>query len=135
LQIFRLRLDQVMTHIHQEHLYSAREPSLADSPTRPGFATTAAYFERLARKENRDQERRQRLMEGVGFYRSLARIIPSVPTGYESNSTTLPLTRAERWKARAEECRTLADCFTDPICRGQLMRLAQIYEGMAVAAE
>jgi hypothetical protein len=30
-----------------------------------GFATTAAYFETLARK-NRDQERRQRLMEWAG---------------------------------------------------------------------
>jgi hypothetical protein len=45
------------------------------------------------------------------------------------------VTRAERWKARAEECRTLADCFTDPICRGQLTRLAQGYDQMAVAAE
>ena len=58
-----------------------------------------------------------------------------MPTGYESNSATLPVTRAERWKARAEECRTLADCFTDPMCRGQLMRLAQSYDQMAVAAE
>jgi len=56
-------------------------------------------------------------------------------TGYESSSATLPVTRAERWKARAEECLTLADCFTDPICRGQLMRLAQSYDQMAVAAE
>src|SRR5215831_20461628 len=124
-----------MTHIHQEHLYSARERSLADRPSRPGFATTAAYFESLARKENRDQERRQRLMEWAGFYRSLARIIPGLPTGYESNRATLPITRAERWKARAEECRTLADCFTDPICRGQLTRLAQDYDRMAAAAE
>jgi len=89
----------------------------------------------LAGKESHDQERRQRLMEWAGFYRSLARIIPAMPTGYESNRATLPLTRAERWKARAEECRTLADCFTDPTCRGQLTRLAQSYEEMAVAAE
>jgi hypothetical protein len=45
------------------------------------------------------------------------------------------VTRAERWKARAEECRTLADCFTDPTCRRQLMELAQDYDRMAKAAE
>ena len=57
-----------------------------------------------------------------------------MPTGYKSNSATLPVTSAERWKARAEECRTLADCFTDPICHGQLTRLAQTYDELAVAA-
>jgi hypothetical protein len=51
------------------------------------------------------------------------------------NDVGLPVTRAERWKARAEECRTLADCFTDPTCRGQLRRLAQSYDRMAIAAE
>jgi hypothetical protein len=66
----------------------------------------------LAQKEARDPDRRQR-----------------------GNGAALPVTRAERWKARAEECRTLADCFTDPICRGQLTRLAQGYDQMAVAAE
>ena len=71
-----------MTHIHQEHLYSTRERSLADRPTRPGLASTAAYFERMARKERRDQERRERLMELAGFFRRLARIISSLPTGY-----------------------------------------------------
>ena len=96
---------------------------------------TSDYFERLAQKEARDPDRRQRLLEVAGFYRSLARIIPSIPTGYKGNGAALPVTRAERWKARAEECRTLADCFTDPICRGQLTRLAQGYDQMAVAAE
>jgi hypothetical protein len=124
-----------MTHVHQEHLHSARQGSFRDPATRPGFASTAAYFESMARKERRDEERRKRLMETAGFYRHLAGIIPAMPTGYAGNRTTLPLTRAERWKARAEECRTLADCFTDPTCRGQLARLAQSYEEMAVAAE
>src|SRR5262245_41095770 len=96
---------------------------------------TSDYFERLAQKEARDPDRRQRLLEVAGFYRSLARIIPGIPTGYKGNGAALPVTRAERWKARAEECRTLADCFTDPICRGQLTRLAQGYDQMAVAAE
>jgi hypothetical protein len=45
------------------------------------------------------------------------------------------LTRAERWKSRAEECRTRADCFSDPRRRGQLTRLAQTYDEIAMAAE
>jgi hypothetical protein len=57
-----------------------------------------------------------------------------MPEKYKDNGIGLPLTRAARWHARAEECRTLADCFTDPICRGQLTRLAQSYDQMAVAA-
>ena len=39
--------------------------------------------------------------------------------------------RAERWRARAEGFRVLADCFTDPACRAQLRRLAEGYDRMA----
>jgi hypothetical protein len=124
-----------MTSTHQDDVYSARKRFSPEPSTRLGFASTVVYFERLAQKEARDPDRRQRLLEVAGFYRSLARIIPGIPTGYKSNGAALPVTRAERWKARAEECRTLADCFTDPICRGQLTRLAQGYDQMAVAAE
>jgi hypothetical protein len=73
-------------------------------------------------------------LEVARFYRSLAGIIPGMLEKYKDNGIGLPLTRADRWHARAEECRTLADCFTDPICRGQLMRLAQSYDQMAMAA-
>jgi hypothetical protein len=78
-------------------------------------------------KETRDYDRRQRLSEVARFYRSLPmhckiKVGPSV-------------TRVERWRARAEECRTLADCFTDPTCREQLTQLAQDYDRMAEAAE
>jgi len=102
---------------------------------RPGFASTAAYFERLAQKEVRDYDRRQRLLEMAQFYRSLAGIIPGMPDGYKvSDGVGWPVTRAQRWRARAEECRTLADCFTDQTCRGQLRGLAQEYDRMAEAA-
>ena len=103
---------------------------------RPGFASTAVYFERLAQKEVRDYDRRNRLLEMVRFYRSLAGIIPGIPEGYKDNKDAgVALTRAQRWHCRAEECRTLADCFTDPACRRQLRDLAEDYERMAVAAD
>jgi hypothetical protein len=124
-----------MTYIHQDDVYSARKRFSPEPSTRPGFASSAVYFERLAHKEIRDEERRQRLLEVAGFYRALAGIIPGMPEKYKNNGVRLPLTRAERWHARAEECRTLADCFIDPMCRGQLTRLAQSYDQMAVAAE
>jgi hypothetical protein len=86
-------------------------------------------------RETRDDDRRQRLLEVAGFYRSLAGIIPAMPTRCKINGAAFPVTRAERWKARAEECRTLADCFTDQALRGQLTQLARDYDQMAVAAE
>ena len=122
-----------MLHTHQG--YARERVRVPDELcARPGFASTAVYFERLAQKEMRDYDRRQRLLEVARFYRSLAGIIPAMPARCKINNVGL-LTRAERCRARAEECRTLADCFTDPICRGQLTRLAQDYDQMAMAAE
>jgi hypothetical protein len=132
----RLQGAVVMTYTHQEHVHVARKRISDDARLpRPGFKSTAVYFEWLAQKETRDYDRQQRLLEVARFYRSLAGIIPGMPEKYKDNGIGLPLTRAARWHARAEECRTLADCFTDPICRGQLTRLAQSYDEMAVAAE
>jgi len=120
-----------MTYTHQDYVHSA--PRRFSS--RPGFASTAVYFEKLAQKETCDEDRRKRLLEVAGFYHALAGIIPGIPERYKNNCGGLPLTRAERWHARAEECRTLADCFTSPTCRRQLTELAQSYDRMAVAAE
>src|SRR5262249_56735577 len=72
--------------------------------------------------------------EGAFCTYPVANIIPAMPTQYKIKVVP-SLTRAERWRARAEECRTLADCFTDPNCREQLRQLAQSYDCMAVAAE
>ena len=125
-----------MTYIPQEHVPARERVRVSDDRCAPpGFASTAVYFERLAQKESRDPDRRQRLLEVARFYRSLAGIIPTMPTGYKASEVGLPATRAERWHARAEECRALADCFRDPTCRGQLRSLAQNYDRMAVAAE
>ena len=61
-----------MTHIHQVYVHHARERVRVPDElcARPGFASTAVYFERLAQKEVRDYDRRQRLLE-------VARIVPS----------------------------------------------------------
>jgi hypothetical protein len=125
-----------MVHTHQGYEHNARERvRVSDNALpRPGFRSTAVYFEWLAQKETRDYDRRQRLLEVARFYRSLAGIIPAMPTQYKIKVGP-SLTLAERFRARAEECRTLADCFTDPTCRERLTRLAQSYDRMAVAAE
>ena len=124
-----------MVHTHQgyEHYPRERVRASDNALPRPGFRSTAVYFEWLAQKETRDYDRRQRLLEVAGFYRSLAGIIPAMPTQYKIKVGP-SLARAERWHARAEECQTLADCFTDPTCREQLRQLAQSYDQMAVAA-
>src|SRR5262249_45399744 len=75
-----------------------------------------------------------------GYWRWRAFIVPS-PGSFPPCPRSIKIkvgpsvSRAERWHARAEECRTLADCFTDPTCREQLRQLAQSYDCMAVAAE
>jgi len=122
-----------MVHTHQGHEQRERVRVSDDPLPRPRFESTAVYFEWLAQKETRDYDRRQRLLEVARFYRSLAGIIPAMPTQYKIKVEP-SVTRAERWRARAEECRTLADCFTDPTCREQLRRLAQSYDCMAVSA-
>jgi hypothetical protein len=101
---------------------------------RAGFATTALYFENLAGKA-RDDEDRKRWLEVAGFYRSLARIVSVAPPGFNTSKGAPRLTSAERWKARADECRALADHFNDPTCRAQMTRLAQGYDRMAISAE
>src|SRR5262249_56677090 len=73
----------VMLHTHQGYARGrVRVPD--ELCARPGFASTAVYFERLAQKEMRDYDRRQRLLEGARFYRYLAGIITGLPTAFES---------------------------------------------------
>jgi len=60
-----------MVHTHQGYEHYARERVRE---------ATAVYFEWLAQKETHDYDRRQRLSEVARFYRSLAGIIPAMPT-------------------------------------------------------
>jgi hypothetical protein len=109
-------------------------PPIAQFDTYPG-----CWMGRLARGHRMSEL--ERLLGALHVWRDRCASLGhrsalcGMPKRYASNSATLPVTRAERWKARAEECRTLADCFTDPTCAAQLRRLAQSYDQMAVAAE
>ena len=76
----------------------------------------------------------QRLLEVAGFYRSLVGIVRGMPNGCKHNRSVPPITRAERWRPGAEECRSLADRFHDETCRRQLIHLAQGYERRTPAA-
>jgi hypothetical protein len=96
----------------------------------PGFASSAGYFEQRALRA-RDDNERQRLLEVAEFYRSLARIAPSLPHGFKPNGTMPANARLQRWEARAEECRVLAEHFKDPECRQRLVRLAETYDKLA----
>jgi hypothetical protein len=99
-----------------------------------GFAATATYFEGRANRA-RAPERKSRLLDVAEFYRSLARIVPNMPPGYKTSGAMPALSRAERWKAHAEECRTLADHFHDRNCRQHLASLAEDYDRLAATAD
>ncbi|MBX9827631.1 MAG: hypothetical protein K2Y27_21875 [Xanthobacteraceae bacterium] len=91
----------------------------------PGFKDTADFFAKHARKE-RDPTRRAEHIRTEAFYRSLAKITPTFPPKYSAPQLT-----ANRYLDRAEECRTMAECFSDPTCRRQMMEVAMTYEKMA----
>src|SRR5262245_50667557 len=70
----------------------------------------------------RDSDRKQRLSEVAGFYRSLAHIIPGIPKGYKANGSGVAVTPAERWRGvprNAERWRIVSP--TQP-CRAQFGR-------------
>src|SRR5262245_13814339 len=96
-----------------------------------GFAQTAAFFEARAGRA-RDPDDRQRLLDVAGFYRKLARITPGFPPGCKAHDSK---GGANAWKARADECRAIADHLSNPNSRAPMMRLAETYDALGVAAE
>ena len=68
---------------HQVEALKNRITELEDAKEQA--AHTIATLE-AAEQESRDSDdRRQRLLQVAGFYRSLAGIIPEIPTGYKGN--------------------------------------------------
>src|SRR5262245_11397135 len=86
-----------------------------------GFEGDAAFFDIMS-KSATDKTDRIELTKVVNTYRKLAKNSPF---------PTKERTRADGWRMRAEECRTLAEQFKNPQCQAQLQRLAAAYEKMA----
>lgn len=93
------------------------------------FSNTAAYFERRAKKARSDDQRRG-FVETAGFYRQLAKIIPSFPNGYRPPTLGYA---AENLDKRAQECLALAEVTRDADCRNKLLRLAQTYDKVSAS--
>lgn len=89
-----------------------------------GFESDAAYFDIVARESKNPSDRRH-LREVARKYRSLSK----------NGKAPLVLSRREHWQHRAEECRTLADHFTNAACRAQLQRLADTYDMMVANSD
>src|SRR5215510_657940 len=94
------------------------------------FAQTASYFEARARRA-RIPFVAEQFKDAASFYRQLASIAPTYPSRWDPRKVRRG---GDRWQMRAEECRTLAEHFTDPTCREKMMRLAETYDGLAQAA-
>ncbi len=100
-----------------------------------GFSETAAYFESKAKKARAAYDQ-QRFGDAATFYRTLAQITPSLPAGYTSRQVEPNGSpAADRLRARAEECRAIAEVTRDPTCRAKLIRLADSYEAMAAGVK
>jgi hypothetical protein len=88
-----------------------------------GFESDAAYFDIVASQSKNPSDRRH-LREVAKKYRSLSK-----------NGGTVIRSRREHWQNRAEECRTLADQFSNDACRTQLQRLADTYDMMVANSD
>lgn len=82
-----------------------------------GYESDATYFEFLASKHQDPKVRRDLL----GIARTY-RLLSKTKDGYLLGS------REDRWRKRAEECRTLSERFDDEFCRAKLVRLAEAYD-------
>jgi hypothetical protein len=89
-----------------------------------GFESDAAYFDIVAR-DARDPADRRYLREVAKKYRSLSK----------NGGASVTRSRREHWRHRAEECRTLAEQFTNATCRTQLQRLADTYDMMVANSD
>jgi hypothetical protein len=88
-----------------------------------GFASDAAYFDRLA-AQSTNHLQRDDLHAVAECYRSIAR-----------SQRAQDLSDPRHWTLRADECRTLAGQFRSYVCREQLYRLAVTYDALAGYAQ
>jgi hypothetical protein len=83
----------------------------------------AAYFA-LRAKTARKPEIKKRFQQMAAFYDRIASIIPKFPYGYKQPENKY----SSRLQDRAEECRAMAECCDDEICRRRLLDLAEEYK-------
>lgn len=89
------------------------------------FRNGSSYFA-LRAKKARKPGIKERFLEDAAFYDTLASITPTFPHGYQR-----PASSGNRWRDRAEECRTMAACFENETCRRRLIGIAEEYERLA----
>jgi hypothetical protein len=89
-----------------------------------GFEGDAAFFDIVA-EHAIDANDKKELHRVADTYRGLSVSFETPPQFHR--------TRADGWRFRAEECRTLADQFVNETCRQQLERLATAYDKMAAS--
>jgi hypothetical protein len=82
----------------------------------------AAYFDLVA--QSADPKDRKLLRQVAATYRTMAKK-PEPRFG----------SRREQWTHRATTCRALIERFESPVCRIQLLRLAETYDLLAVSCE
>lgn len=99
---------------------SERRVSIMDR----GFEGDAAFFDIVAEQAT-DAADRKELHRVADTYRSFSASFEMPPK--------FNRTRADGWRFRAEECRTLAEQFVNETCRQQLERLAAAYDKMAAS--
>ena len=100
-------------------------------PAGGGFKETARYFENRARRARNEADQEHHL-NAARFYRDLASITPALPPGYVPPKV---VNRADRYRNRAEECRTIAAALIDAHCKRQLADLAVTYDKLAASCE
>ena len=105
-------------------------------PVEATFLATAEHFSQRA-KQARSAEDRSRFRDSAKFYRALAAVTPAIPEGCRLNASARPWlsAQAERYSARAEMCRAIADCLREEGPKLLLMRMAASYDQLANRAE
>src|SRR5262245_6955823 len=90
------------------------------------FEGDAAFFDLVAEQATKPDDRKE-LRRVADRYRTLSSCVELLPKFGQ--------TSAQAWRFRAEECRTMADQFSNDQCRKTLERLAAAYDHLADSSD
>jgi len=93
------------------------------------FSDPAVRIDARARRSDAPDSK-QLHRDTAAFYTSIAAIVAEPPPDFKWTRVG-HISREQRLRWRAEECRSLAGHFDEPECRLQLQRLAESYDNMA----